>query len=155
PGRGNWCRENRHEQRRRRSTQCHERSFLIRGASPLGLPYTRPRSPLRRLAPVAWLASLRSRASCLATPFPPAQPLRPPLQAPVPRLASLRSRASCLAPPCPPAQPLRPPLQAPVACLASLRSRASCLATPCPPAQPLRPPLRAPVACLASLRSRA
>ena len=29
--------------------------ILIRGASPLGLPYTRPRSPLRRLAPVAWL----------------------------------------------------------------------------------------------------
>ena len=28
---------------------------LNRGALPLGLPYTRPRSPLRRLAPVAWL----------------------------------------------------------------------------------------------------
>ena len=29
---------------------------LIRGASPLGLPYTLSRSPLRRLAPFAWLA---------------------------------------------------------------------------------------------------
>ena len=41
---------------------CNERqvyemaSSLIRGASPLGLPYTRPRAPLRRRAPVAWLA---------------------------------------------------------------------------------------------------
>src|SRR5947207_15466814 len=29
---------------------------VIRGASPLGLPYTLSRSPLRRLAPFAWLA---------------------------------------------------------------------------------------------------
>ena len=29
---------------------------LIRGASPLGLPYTLSRAPLRRRAPVAWLA---------------------------------------------------------------------------------------------------
>ena len=29
---------------------------LIRGASPLGLPYTRSRAPLRRRAPIAWLA---------------------------------------------------------------------------------------------------
>ena len=29
---------------------------LNRGASPLGLPDTRSRSPLRRLAPIAWLA---------------------------------------------------------------------------------------------------
>src|SRR6476660_4075550 len=29
---------------------------LIRGASPLGLPYTRSRAPLRRRAPFAWLA---------------------------------------------------------------------------------------------------
>src|SRR5262245_48114501 len=36
----------------------------LRGASPLGLPYTLSREPLRRLAPVAWLASLRSLASC-------------------------------------------------------------------------------------------
>jgi hypothetical protein len=36
---------------------------LNRGASPLGLPDTLARSPLRRLAPFAWLASLRSLAS--------------------------------------------------------------------------------------------
>ena len=35
---------------------------FIRGASPLGLPYTLSRSPLRRLAPFASLASLRSLA---------------------------------------------------------------------------------------------
>src|SRR5262245_33990893 len=29
--------------------------LAYRGASPLGLPYTRSRSPLRRLAPIAWL----------------------------------------------------------------------------------------------------
>src|SRR6478735_4316175 len=29
---------------------------LIRGASPLGLPYTLSRAPRRRRAPVAWLA---------------------------------------------------------------------------------------------------
>ena len=29
---------------------------LIREASPLGLPYTRSRAPLRRRAPIAWLA---------------------------------------------------------------------------------------------------
>jgi hypothetical protein len=29
-------------------------------ASPLGLPFTLSREPLRRLAPFAWLASLRS-----------------------------------------------------------------------------------------------
>ena len=28
----------------------------VRGASPLGLPYTRSRAPLRRRAPIAWLA---------------------------------------------------------------------------------------------------
>ena len=33
-----------------------ERSSLIRGASPLGLPDTRSRAPLRRRAPFAWLA---------------------------------------------------------------------------------------------------
>src|SRR5690349_393229 len=36
--------------------------MINRGASPLGLPYTLTRSPLRRLAPFAWLASLRSLA---------------------------------------------------------------------------------------------
>src|SRR5262245_5267401 len=36
-------------------------STLHRGASPLGLPYTRPRSPLRRLAPAAWLARALAR----------------------------------------------------------------------------------------------
>src|SRR5207245_2948823 len=44
-------------------------SIFIRGASPLELPYTRSRSPLRRLAPIAWLASLRSLASAGAS-FP-------------------------------------------------------------------------------------
>jgi hypothetical protein len=38
-------------------------SSFIRGASPLGLPYTRSRSPLRRLAPFAWLIRWRSFAS--------------------------------------------------------------------------------------------
>src|SRR6188472_4536917 len=37
--------------------------MLNRGASPLGLPYTVARSPLRRLAPLRWGASLRSRPS--------------------------------------------------------------------------------------------
>ena len=35
---------------------------MIRGALPLGLPYSLTRSPLRRLAPFVWLASLRSLA---------------------------------------------------------------------------------------------
>ena len=35
---------------------------LIRGASPLGLPYTLPRAPLRRRAPVAWLADTKRHA---------------------------------------------------------------------------------------------
>src|SRR6185503_1731417 len=40
----------------------HKSSKLIRGALPLGLPYTLSRSPLRRLAPFAWLArDARSR----------------------------------------------------------------------------------------------
>ncbi len=45
--------------------------FFLRGASPLGLPHTLSREPLRRLAPFAWLTSLRSFASFyarLATP---------------------------------------------------------------------------------------
>src|SRR4029077_8484421 len=37
---------------------------LVRGASPLGLPDSLTRSPLRRLAPFVWLASLRSLAAC-------------------------------------------------------------------------------------------
>jgi hypothetical protein len=37
-------------------------TIFFRGASPLELPYTRSRSPLRRLPPCAWLASLRSLA---------------------------------------------------------------------------------------------
>src|SRR5215211_3978414 len=36
--------------------------FLIRGTSSPGPPYTLSREPLRRLAPFAWLASLRSLA---------------------------------------------------------------------------------------------
>ena len=36
--------------------------FIDRGASPLGLPYTRSRAPLRRRAPFAWLARCRSLA---------------------------------------------------------------------------------------------
>ena len=40
----------------------------LRGASPLGLPHTLSREPLRRLAPFAWLASLRSLASFFAPP---------------------------------------------------------------------------------------
>ena len=39
-------------------------SFSHRGASPLGLPDTLSRAPLRRRAPFAWLASLRSLAPC-------------------------------------------------------------------------------------------
>src|SRR5688572_23403477 len=37
----------------------------FRGASPLGLPYTRPRSPLRRLTPGAWLARVARSRDCL------------------------------------------------------------------------------------------
>src|SRR5262249_2351052 len=47
--------------RARRKTNPHFLS-LIRGASPLGLPYTVARAPLRRRAPLRWLASLRSLA---------------------------------------------------------------------------------------------
>src|SRR5438874_5114166 len=36
-------------------------STIFRGALPLELPYTRSRSPLRPLAPIAWLAAARSR----------------------------------------------------------------------------------------------
>ena len=39
-----------------------------RGASPLELPDTLSREPLRRLAPFAWLAPLRSLASSFVTP---------------------------------------------------------------------------------------
>ena len=37
--------------------------ILIRGALPLGLPYTVARSALRRLVPLRWLASLHSLAA--------------------------------------------------------------------------------------------
>jgi hypothetical protein len=37
--------------------------IFIRWASPLGLPYTLSRAPLRGRAPFAWQASLRSLAS--------------------------------------------------------------------------------------------
>src|SRR5262249_59374921 len=36
--------------------------IFIRGASPLALPYTHSRAPLRPRAPFAWLARFRSRA---------------------------------------------------------------------------------------------
>jgi len=38
------------------STYLRRESVLSEGLLPLGLPYTRSRSPLRRLAPIAWLA---------------------------------------------------------------------------------------------------
>src|SRR5262249_56234649 len=44
------------------------RSSLIRGASPLGLPDTLSRSPLRRLAPFAWLARTARSPSDLDEP---------------------------------------------------------------------------------------
>src|SRR5262245_7344381 len=46
-------------------------SILNRGASPLGLPCTRSRAPLRRRAPLAWLArGARSRSlSGMVSPF--------------------------------------------------------------------------------------
>src|SRR5262249_46173019 len=37
--------------------------IIIRGASPLGLPDTRSRAPLRRRAPFAWLTRCRSLAA--------------------------------------------------------------------------------------------
>jgi hypothetical protein len=40
--------------------------FYPEGLAPLGLPRTLSREPLRRLAPFAWLASLRSLASLFA-----------------------------------------------------------------------------------------
>ena len=44
--------------------QSKKTHVLNRGASPLGLPYTRSRSPLRRLAPSAWLTrAARSRST--------------------------------------------------------------------------------------------
>src|SRR3954470_12569729 len=45
-----------------------KRITYFRGASPLGLPYTLSREPLRRLAPFAWLASLRALASLFDAP---------------------------------------------------------------------------------------
>src|SRR5262245_6676374 len=46
-------------------------TLSLRGASPLGLPFTLSREPLRRLAPFAWLTSLRSLASLYPRPWPP------------------------------------------------------------------------------------
>src|SRR6476619_1309556 len=59
----------------RESSKHH--SSLTRGASPLGLPCTLSRAPLRRRAPFAWLTrAARSRlltpdAKSLPEPFPP------------------------------------------------------------------------------------
>src|SRR6185436_19147150 len=44
--------------------------MIFRGASPLVLPDTRSRSPLRRLAPIAWLASRRSLAGGRGSSLP-------------------------------------------------------------------------------------
>ena len=67
-------------------------SVSNRGASPLGLPCTRPRSPLRRLAPGAWLArGARSRGRGFAPRTPPHAPS---LAAPP---ASRRARGSLAA----------------------------------------------------------
>src|SRR5437868_7494767 len=38
----------------------------FRGASPLGLPDTRPRAPLRRHAPCAWLARCARSLRCIS-----------------------------------------------------------------------------------------
>ena len=46
------------EGRARRSRQRAQRAVIIRGASPLGLPDTLSRAPLRRRAPFAWAHSL-------------------------------------------------------------------------------------------------
>src|SRR4029453_155559 len=72
-------------------------SLILRGASPLGLPSTVARSALPRLAPLRWLASLRSLArsgaSPLGLPYTVARSALPRL-APLRWLASLRSLAS-------------------------------------------------------------
>ena len=71
------------------------RSFASRGASPLGLPYTLSRSPLRRLAPVAWLT--RCARSLLLRGLAPRTPLHASLARPASPLAPLslaRSRGS-------------------------------------------------------------
>src|SRR5687768_12115340 len=85
------------------------RANIYRGASPLELPYTLSRSPLRRLAPFAWLASLCSLASdfegllfFLLLPFPfalcEARPSNSPTRSLARRFAgSLRSRGSLAA----------------------------------------------------------
>src|SRR5262249_44507861 len=58
-------------------------ALVNRGASPLGLPYTLSRAPLRRRAPFAWLTRYRSfaRASHAAPPCP--DPHRSPTRRPV------------------------------------------------------------------------
>src|SRR4051812_41534654 len=78
------------------------RVFLARGASPLELPYTVSREPLRRLAPFPWLASLRSTRDFLARGASPLElPYtlsREPLRrlAPFAWLASVRSTRDLL-----------------------------------------------------------
>src|SRR5262245_55426464 len=81
--------------------------IFLRGASPLGLPYTRSRSPLRRLAPIAWLTRSRS----LAPRDPTASPLGLPYtrsRSPLRRLAPIAwlTRSRSLAPRDPTASPL-------------------------------------------------
>src|SRR5262249_56141228 len=69
-------------------------AVCVGGASPLGLPYTLSRAPLRRRAPFAWLASLRSLAplSLSVADRIPSTP-RSPWPIPFAWLASLRSLA--------------------------------------------------------------
>ena len=79
--------------------------YLTEGLSPLGLPYTRPRSPLRRLPPGAWLARTLARCCrriniqcCLnREAVAPRTPLHPPslAAAPAPSGRVARSHARC------------------------------------------------------------
>src|SRR6186997_853008 len=68
----------RQEARTSRSAIRITKFMIFRGASPLGLPYTLSRAPLRRRAPFAWLA--RGARSLLA--LTDALPRRPPLPTP-------------------------------------------------------------------------
>src|SRR5688572_18523774 len=145
-------------------------SFLIRGTSSPGPPYTLSREPLRRLAPFAWLASLRSlapssrcthvgdrRQPCqmsflirgTSSPGPPSTLSREPLRrlAPFAWLASLRSLAPSSR--CTHVGDRRQP------CQMSFLIRGT--SSPGPPYTLSREPLRrlAPFAWLASLRSLA
>src|ERR1043165_6436281 len=78
-------------------------SLLTGGLRPAGPPYTRPRSPLRRLAPVAWLARGARSRDAITAPSPCHRlylpggfaPPDPPTRALARRFAgSLRSRGS-------------------------------------------------------------